>query len=82
MKCFILVSSLLLVLTSCSDAKRGKIMSWGSSRSIKCYSGEKIIYDGVSTGKILSETNSDGYYFTEKGTNKLLEVSGNCVIGK
>jgi hypothetical protein len=41
-----------------------------------------MIYEGRSTGKIKSEAQSDGYYFIEKGSGKLMEVSGNCVIGE
>lgn len=73
---------LVLMVASCTDGQRGKLMSYGSSRSIECYSGSKMIYKGKSTGKIQSEQNSDGYYFTEEGTNKLMEVSGNCIIGQ
>jgi hypothetical protein len=60
----------------------GKLAAYGKSRSIKCYSGAKMIYEGRSTGKIKSEAQSDGYYFIEKGSGKLMEVSGNCVIGE
>lgn len=73
---------LALLLTGCSDANLGKMTAFGKSRSIKCYSGSKLIYSGHSTGKIKSEAQSDGYYFVEKGTGKLMEVSGNCVIGE
>lgn len=72
---------LLIILTGCSDGFVGKLQSFGAKRSIECYSGGKLIYKGTSSGKISSEANSDGYYFlVEPG--KLLEVSGNCVIGK
>jgi hypothetical protein len=73
---------LAILSVSCSDGFMGKLDSYGASRSITCYSGGKLIYSGESTGKIQSEANSDGYYFVEKGTKKLVEVSGNCVIGK
>ena len=72
---------ILLLLVGCTDARMGKLKSFGRSRSIKCYSGSKVIYQGYSTGKINSEQNSDGYYFVERGTGKLLEVSGNCILG-
>lgn len=65
-----------------TDGKMAKWKSYGESRSIECYSGGSLIYKGESTGKIQSERSSDGYYFKEKGSGKLLEVSGNCVIGK
>ena len=73
---------LLVILASCTNGEMGKLGSYGESRSIKCWSGDRIIYSGRSTGKIDSEVNSDGYYFVEVETNKLIEVSGNCVIGQ
>lgn len=79
---FLSVILVCLLAVSCTDGFKGKISSYGDSRSIECYSGGKLIYSGTSTGKIESEQNSDGYFFVEKGTEKLLEVSGNCVIGR
>ena len=73
---------LAATLVGCSDANMGKLGAYGKSRSIECWSGTKMIYKGMSTGKIQSEANSDGYYFVEKGSGKLLEVSGNCILGK
>lgn len=34
----------------------------------------------ISTGKVGSEENSDGYYFKDAATGELVEVSGNVVI--
>lgn len=73
---------MVFAFTSCTDGLRSKIGSFGDSRSIDCYSGVKLIYSGRSTGKIQSEANSDGYYFKEERSGKLIEVSGNCVIGQ
>ena len=78
----LVVMIVALILTGCTDGMKAKFDSFGDSRSIICYSGGIKIYEGESTGKISSEQNSDGYYFVEKGTGKLLEVSGNCVLGK
>ena len=69
-----------LLSVGCTDARRAKLFSFGDSRAIECYSGGKLIYKGVSTGKISSEESSDGYYFTERGSDKLIEVSGNCIL--
>ena len=69
-----------LSVAGCTDAQRGKLLNLGNSAHIKCWSGNVVIYDGVSTGKVSSESNSDGYYFRDKASGKLLEVSGNCVI--
>jgi len=70
----------LLCVSGCTDGFKGKISAYGGSASIKCYSAEKLIYEGESTGKVASEANSDGYFFVDKADGKLKEVSGNCVI--
>jgi hypothetical protein len=67
-------------LIGCTDAQRGKIGALGDNAKIECYSGGKLIYSGISSGKISSEENSDGYHFVDEQTDKFMEVSGNCVI--
>ncbi len=76
----ILFVCLVLALSSCTDAKRGKLFSLGDSASVTCWSGGRLIYDGFSTGKVSSEKNSDGYFFKDREMGKMIEVSGNCVI--
>lgn len=36
----------------------------------------------TSSGKVLSEESTDGYYFKDKETGALIEVTGNLVITK
>lgn len=69
----------LLALLGC-DARVSQINSIGLRNYIKCYSGNLLIYEGMSTGKIISDMDSNGRFFKEEGTDKLIEVSGNCVI--
>ena len=71
---------LLAVFSGCTDAQRGKIGAIGEFAKVECWSGGKLIYSGASSGKISSESNSDGYNFVDKKTDKFMEVSGNCVI--
>jgi len=70
----------MLGLSGCTDRFMGKVSAYGGKAHIECYSGTKLIYEGTSTGKISSEANSDGYSFVSQKTQKLTEVSGNCVI--
>ena len=74
--------SLLFVslLFGCTDAEWDKNTSLGSGREIVCYSGGTIIYQGMSSGMILSEEASDGYFFRDSKTGKFVEVSGDCVL--
>ena len=77
---YILGVILAMVLGGCSDAERGKFQAIGQSGHIQCWSGGTVIYDGESTGKIMSEEQTDGWFFVEKGSNKLIRVSGACII--
>ena len=70
----------ILSIGACTDATRSAIAEYGSSARIVCHSGGKVIYDGCSTGKILSETNSDGWLFRDAETKRLVSVSGECLI--
>lgn len=77
---FISIICGLIFSIGCTDAERSKLYSFGNSHSVKCYSGGVVIYDGIASGKVLSEENSDGYYFKDEKSGRLMEVSGNCVI--
>lgn len=70
----------LFLICGCTDATIGKFKALGDSAHVTCFSGGKLIYEGCSTGKVKSESSSDGYYFQDKRTKKVMEVSGNCVI--
>ncbi len=69
-----------MALGACTDAKWGKFQALGGKANVKCYSGGIVIYEGSSTGKVISEANSDGYNFVDADSKKLMEVSGECVI--
>jgi hypothetical protein len=81
MKYFAILMCLFAIATAgCTDAKVSKWTSIGSPGHIKCYSGTLLIYDGVSTGKISTEKGSDGWFFKDSKTGKLVRVSSACVI--
>ncbi len=77
---YLIVFTAFLTLSGCTDAHMSKMTNLGNSANIKCYSGEKLIFEGNSTGKVVSEANSDGYAFRDMTDNRLKEVSGNCII--
>jgi hypothetical protein len=84
MKCKIkhglLAVACIALLSGCTDAQWQQVSVLGNAGEITCYSGGKIIYQGKSTGKISTEEGSDGWYFKEDGSGKLIRVSGACVI--
>ena len=65
---------------SCTDAEYSQLSALGEPANLTCYSGTAVIYKGRSTGKLSSEGHSDGWFFTEQGTNHLIRVSGACVV--
>jgi hypothetical protein len=78
-----LVAGLLLLggaLAGCSRANRAAMSAWSMEHHIKQYSGDKLIGEWCSTGKINSETHSDGKYFEDLKTKKLVMISGHVVI--
>ena len=79
MKVFLV--ALVLGLVGCTDAAwDGTVGKLNVSADVKCYSGGKVTYEGTSTGAIRSPESSDGWQFREVGTNKFVEVSGDCII--
>ena len=79
----LLFMMLMLGMTSCTDATFSKVGGYGSEFKV-----EMINCDGttgrqwISSGKVKSEANTDGYYFKDKATGKLIEVTGRLVITK
>ena len=79
----IIVFMLLLSLFGCTDAQNEQFEQYkvlGNSGHIKWYSGGHLIYEGVSTGKIETENQSNGWFFKEANTGKLIRVFGDCLI--
>ena len=83
----------LEVLSGCTDADWDKYAVLGNRAEVKCYSGERLIFHGLSTGKIMNEQHSDGYFarwdviavdgeWRHIDTTKPVSagVSGNCTI--
>lgn len=80
MKNIVLFILSTMTLSACTDATFSKYTQLGSAQEIRCYSGGVEIYHGHSTGKVMSEGNSDGYYFTERSTNSIVEISADCIF--
>jgi hypothetical protein len=70
----------LLSIIGCSKADRAAFNAIGSKHRITLYSGGIAARTWVSSGKIENEDRSDGYYFQDDATKKLIRVSGDIVI--
>ena len=74
---------LLLVIlscTGCTGASIAKFESLGSKHKITLYSGGVAVRTWHSTGYIQNEEHSDGFYFKDDVSGKLIRVSGQIVI--
>ncbi len=71
-------------LIGCTAAERDKLGSYVSGEDFRVEvmgcNGPLRVYQ--SEGKVESESSSDGYFFIDKATGELTEVSGTVVITK
>lgn len=73
----------ILSTTSCTDASLAKIGGYGDEFKVEMLNCDgSVARSWISSGKVQSEANSDGYYFNDKQTGKLIEVTGRLVITK
>jgi hypothetical protein len=83
MKNIIVILVSVVVLASCTDATRSKIGGYGDSFKVELINCDgSVARTWISSGKVLSESTSDGYYFNDAGTGKLIEVTGTIIITK
>ena len=81
MKKLIFISLTILFCFSCSDAQKAKKFGRGSEFRIEMLNCDgTVARSWISPGKVRSEKNSDGYYFMDKTTGLLTEVTGNIII--
>jgi len=92
MKKFIISLIFVSLQLGCSDARMSKFKSMGKRAEAVCMSGEVIQFHGISTGQVLNEEKSDGFYavwniIEAKGFKHLkslknvpVTISSNCII--
>ena len=77
---YIIASIIALSICSCTDAGRAKLTGYGGEYKVEMYSGGQMVRTWIASGKVQSENGSDGYYFNDKTSGKLIEVAGDVVI--
>ena len=83
MKKIYLLLVVIALLASCTDAEQAKIGGLGDKFHVQVINCDgSITHQWISSGKVLTEEKSDGYYFMDSKTGKLIEVSGNVIITK
>ena len=83
MKKLIFIALTILFCFSCSDARKAKKFGRGSEFRIEMLNCDgTVVRSWISTGKVRSEQKSDGYYFMDKATGLLVEVTGSIIISQ
>lgn len=75
----LLVMALGLALTACTDAERASIFNYGDEAKIVCYSGGQVIFEDVSTGKVL-QLDGDGITYKSTKTGKYVRAFADCIV--
>jgi len=75
------VGIVVSLVDGCKDSQIAQFGSLGSRHKITQYGCDgKVIGQWESTGNVSNESNSDGWYFKDQKTGKLIEVTGTLVI--
>jgi hypothetical protein len=81
MRIGIILVVLALLLTGCKDSDVAQLKSLGSRHHIRQFGCDgRVINEWWSTGNVSNESQSDGWYFEDEKTHKLVEVTGILVI--
>lgn len=75
----LIATMFMLAASSCTDAERTKWGGFGDTFTVTVIGCDTIV-TYQSSGKVLTEQHSDGYYFNDAKTGKLIEVSGTVII--
>lgn len=65
---------------ACSDANRSLIRGYGDDFDVTLYSGGKAVRRWTSSGKVHSSDCNGSFFFRERNTRRLVEVSGTIAI--
>ena len=83
MKKLLLLSFILFFAFSCSDAQKAKREARGSEFRIEMLNCDgTVARSWISTGKVQSGVSTEGYYFIDKATGLLVEVTGSIIISQ
>ena len=81
MKKLIFIALTILFCFSCSDARKAKKFGRGSEFRIEMLNCDgAVARSWISTGKVRHFQKSNGFYFKDKATGLLVEVTGNIII--
>lgn len=71
---------LALFIPACTDATISQHTSVGHEFDVTVYSGGVAVKKYRSSGKVLTEEGSDGWFFRNKATGRFIRVSGTVTV--
>jgi hypothetical protein len=69
-----------IMFYGCTDATRASLGAYGQEHRVRMYNGGVLVAEWISTGKVVTMTESDGWQFMDKASGKLVRVSGDVII--
>jgi hypothetical protein len=82
MKKILLATALLAVslsMTACTDAEMASFGALGEQANVTCWSGNQVIREYVSTGKV-AQLDGDGISFKNAKTGKYVRSFADCIV--
>lgn len=81
MKKLLFITLLIASITGCKDATMAQFNALSKPHIVTLYGcNGDTIKQWHSTGSVSNSEHSDGWYFEDKATGKLIEVTGTLVI--
>jgi len=69
-----------VIVSGCTDARKASFLSFGKEHKVTMYNGGVLVREWISSGKVESMSQSDGWQFMDKATGKLVRVGGDVII--
>lgn len=81
MKRFLLLVTAAVLCGGCKDSDTAQFQARGKKHRITLYGSDGVVIKKwESTGGVSNEAQSDGWYFMDAATGKLVEVAGTLII--
>jgi len=70
-----------ILFAGCTDAKKAQLLGYGDEFNVELVNCDgSVTKQWISTGKVHTEKDSDGYYFKDKKSGNLIRITGNIII--
>ena len=81
MKKLIFALAILATMTACRSSYMAQWGALGVDQQVTLYAGNgAVLRQWTSDGKVSTESGSDGWFFRDRTTGKLVRVTGTVVI--